>query len=334
MILITEWFEKAIVYIGARVCEKLRLSKVIYFQRRDQFHDREEHEATHGTYCARKMMAVHPCTYKAQVRVGTTWTSWTLKAFPLIVTRDYFRCWRRSADYCKVWVRRNITMTNPTHDYRSPVRPTRSLEGRVAIVTGAGSRAEGIGNGRAASILLAEAGARVVCLDLNAEWAQVTVSMITKEFGKDKAIALKVDVTQEDECKCAVETTLKKFSRLDILVNNVGVGGPVGTAVDVDPTQWAKGLEINVTSMVLMTKFAVPAMERNERHPISGRGSIINIASVAGLMGGTPILLYPTSKGAVVNMTRAMAAHHAPSGIRVNCVCPGKFPRIYLLDKS
>lgn len=215
-------------------------------------------------------------------------------------------------------------MTNPTHDYRSPVRPTRSLEGRVAIVTGAGSRAEGIGNGRAASILLAEAGARVVCLDLNAEWAQVTVSMITKEFGKDKAIALKIDVTQEDECKSAVETTLKKFSRLDILVNNVGVGGPVGTAVDVDPTQWAKGLETNVTSMVLMTKFAVPAMERNECHPISGRGSIINIASVAGLMGGTPMLLYPTSKGAVINMTRAMAVHHAPSGIRVNCVCPGK----------
>jgi len=220
---------------------------------------------------------------------------------------------------------------NPSHDYRSPVRPTRSLEGRVAIVTGAGSRAEGIGNGRAASILLAEAGARVVCLDLNAEWAQVTVSMITKEFGKDKAIALKIDVTQEDECKCAVETTLKKFSRLDILVNNVGVGGPVGTAVDVDPTQWAKGLEINVTSMVLMTKFAVPAMERNERHPISGRGSIINIASVAGLMGGTPMLLYPTSKGAVVNMTRAMAVHHAPSGIRVNCVCPGMLftPMLY-----
>jgi NAD(P)-dependent dehydrogenase (short-subunit alcohol dehydrogenase family) len=173
---------------------------------------------------------------------------------------------------------------------------------------------------------LAEAGARVVCLDLNLECAQVTVSMISKEFGDDKAIALKVDVTKEDECKHAVEATLKHFGQLDILVNNVGIGGPVGTAVEVDPAGWAKGLEVNVTSMVLMTKFAVPAMERNRRDPIAGRGSIINIASVAGLVGGTAMLLYPTSKGAVVNMTRAMAAHHAPSGIRVNCVCPGKSP--------
>jgi NAD(P)-dependent dehydrogenase (short-subunit alcohol dehydrogenase family) len=156
--------------------------------------------------------------------------------------------------------------------------------------------------------------------------------MISKEFGENKAIALKIDVTKEDECKRAVEDTLKNFGRLDILVNNVGIGGPIGTAVDVDPAGWAKGLEVNVTSMVLMTKFAVPAMERNEQHPIAGRGSIINIASVAGLMGGTPMLLYPTSKGAVVNMTRAMAVHHAPSGIRVNCVCPGMVftPMVYV----
>lgn len=214
-------------------------------------------------------------------------------------------------------------MTTPAQDPKFPPRPTRSLEGRVAIVTGAGSRASGIGNGRAASILLAEAGARVVCLDFNLEWARVTVSMISKEFGEDKAIALEVDVTKEDECKRAVASALKHFGHLDILVNNVGIGGPEGTAVEVDPVGWAQGLEVNVTSMVLMAKFAVPAMERNRLQPISGRGSIINIASVAGLVGGTPTLLYPTSKGAVVNMTRAMAVHHASSGIRVNCICPG-----------
>ncbi|KAF8149357.1 hypothetical protein B0H34DRAFT_679164 [Crassisporium funariophilum] len=214
-------------------------------------------------------------------------------------------------------------MSTPTHDYKSPPRPSRSLEGRVAIVTGAGSRATGIGNGRAASILLAEAGAQVVCIDMNLEWAEITVSMIVKEFGKDTAIAVKADVTKQHDCKLAVDTALNKFGRLDILVNNVGIGGPVGTAVDVDQTGWAHGLEVNVTSMMLMAKFAVPAMEKNKLHPIAGRGSIINIASVAGLVGGTPMLLYPTSKGAVVNMTRAMAVHHAPSGIRVNCVCPG-----------
>ncbi|KAF8951109.1 short-chain dehydrogenase/reductase SDR [Flammula alnicola] len=223
-------------------------------------------------------------------------------------------------------------MSTPAHDHRNPSRPSRSLEGRVAIVTGAGSRATGIGNGRAASILLAEAGARVVCVDMNLEWAEVTVSMIAKEFGKDNVIALQADVTEQEACKRAVDTAVQKFGRLDILVNNVGVGGPQGTAVGVDQAEWAKGLEINVTSMMLMAKYAIPAMERNERHPIGGRGSIINIASVAGVMGGTPMLLYPTSKGAVVNMTRAMAVHHAPSGIRVNCVCPGMLytPMLYV----
>ena len=88
------------------------------------------------------------------------------------------------------------------------------------------------------------------------------------------------------------------------------------------------GLEVNVTSMMLMVKFAVGAMRANAPREDEGyiRGSIVNMGSVAGLQGGTPSLLYPTSKGAVVNMTRAMAAHHARDGIRVNCVCPGECP--------
>lgn len=214
-------------------------------------------------------------------------------------------------------------MSAPTYDPENPPRPSRSLEGRVAIVTGAGSRANGIGNGRAASVLLAEAGAKVVCVDLNISWAEITVNMIAREFG-EKAIAVEADVSKEDDCKRIVDTALATYGRLDILINNVGVGGPEGTAVEVDPVKWAKGLEINVTSMVLMSKFAIPAMCKNERDEISGRGAIVNISSVAGMVGGTPMLLYPTSKGAIVNMTRAMAFHHAPQGIRVNCVCPGK----------
>lgn len=208
-------------------------------------------------------------------------------------------------------------------EHEIPPRPSRSLAGKVAVVTGAGSQSAGIGNGRAAAILLVEAGASVVCSDINLDWANMTVSMIDEEFGVGKAVAVKADVTNEDDCKRTVEMAIEKFGRLDILVNNVGVGGPNGTAVNVDPKQWARGLEINVTSMMLMTKYAVPAMEKNALEGLSGRGNIVNIASVAGLVGGTPILLYPTSKGAVVNMTRAMAFHHAPSGIRVNCVCPG-----------
>ncbi|KAF9458296.1 hypothetical protein BDZ94DRAFT_1270945 [Collybia nuda] len=154
--------------------------------------------------------------------------------------------------------------------------------------------------------------------------------MIDAEFGAGRAVALQADVTNGDDCKQTVDLALESFGRLDILVNNVGIGGPDGSAVNVDPKQWARGLEINVTGMMLMAKYAVPAMENNALDGISGRGSIINISSVSGLKGGAPKLLYPTSKGAIVNMTRAMAVHHAPMGIRVNCVCPGAFSILIL----
>ncbi|KAI0127322.1 2-(S)-hydroxypropyl-CoM dehydrogenase [Xylariales sp. AK1849] len=198
--------------------------------------------------------------------------------------------------------------------------PSRSLRGRVAIVTGAGCAGEGIGNGRAISILLADDGCDVICLDMNLEWATTTAEMVNAKARRGTAVPTKGNVTSAVDCEAAVKLALENFGRLDILVNNVGVSGAPGTAVEVDMEQWARSLEINVSSMVQMTKFALPAMARNEGE---AKGSIVNIGSVAGLKGGTPHLLYPTSKGAVVNMTRAMAAHHARDGIRVNCVCPG-----------
>ncbi|KAL4814830.1 putative tropinone reductase [Aspergillus spinulosporus] len=207
------------------------------------------------------------------------------------------------------------------------LRPTASLHGKVAIVTGAGALSGGIGNGRAAAILLAEDGCNVVCVDLQPALAQETVDMIRKDQ-KGKAIAVVADVTQAADCERVVKTALSEYGRLDILVNNVGVKGPAGSAVQVDMADFMKGLEINVGSMVQMVKYAVPAMIPN---PGQCAGSIINISSVAGLLGGIPNLLYPTSKGAVVNMTRAMAANHASDRIRVNCVCPGTVytPMVY-----
>lgn len=189
------------------------------------------------------------------------------------------------------------------------------LAGRVAIVTGAGSRAEGIGNGRAAAILLARDGARVVLVDTNPDWAGRTREMIAAKGGE--SVVVEADVTNPDDCRRIVAEATKHYGRLDVLVNNVGVGGPPGTAVEVDFAAWNQGLLINVTSMMLMAKHAIPEMLRQKR------GAIVNIASVAGLRGGHPNLLYATSKGAVVNMTRAMAAQHGKDGIRVNCVCPG-----------
>jgi NAD(P)-dependent dehydrogenase (short-subunit alcohol dehydrogenase family) len=206
--------------------------------------------------------------------------------------------------------------------------PSRGLKGKVSIVTGAGCAGEGIGNGRAISIMLADEGSNVLCLDMNLEWAQKTVAIASSKPGRGRAIALKADVTKATDCEAAVQLALHEFGRLDVLINNVGIGGATGTAVEVDMEAWAKGLEINVSSMVQMAKYAIPAMLKNEGET---RGSIINMGSVAGLKGGTPHLLYPTSKGAVVNMTRAMSAHHAADGIRVNCVCPGMLytPMLY-----
>lgn len=198
-----------------------------------------------------------------------------------------------------------------------------SLTGRVAIVTGAGSRGDGIGNGRAAAILLARRGARVLLIDQNREWAERTRSMVEAEGGTARVV--ECDVCDDEACRLAVAAALEAWGRVDILVNNVGIGGPAGTAVEVDLRAWDEGLRVNVTSMMLMARHAIPAMRRG------GGGAIVNIASVAGMIGGHPNLLYPTSKGAVVNMTRAMAAQHGRENIRANCIAPGMVhtPMVY-----
>ena len=197
------------------------------------------------------------------------------------------------------------------------------LDGRVAIVTGAGSRADGIGNGRASAILMARNGARVALIDTVPEWVERTRQMIADEGGT--AMVIPCDVTRPEECAAAVRRTVEAWGRLDILVNNAGIGGPPGTAVEVDLEARNHGLLVNVTSMMLMSKYAIPEMRK------VGGGAIVNVASVAGLLGGHPNLLYPTSKGAVVNMTRAMATQHGREGIRVNCMAPGMVytPMVY-----
>jgi NAD(P)-dependent dehydrogenase (short-subunit alcohol dehydrogenase family) len=195
------------------------------------------------------------------------------------------------------------------------------LPGKVAIVTGAGSRAEGIGNGRAAAVLFAREGARVLLVDQHREAAEETLRMIRAEGGE--AAVFEADVTRSADCRAMVEEAVSRWGRLDILDNNVGIGGRA-TVVEVDEADWDHLMKVNVTSMMLTSKHAIPVMARG------GGGAIVNISSISALRprGLTP---YSVSKGAVIALTRAMAIDHAPQGIRVNCIAPGPVytPMVY-----
>ena len=188
------------------------------------------------------------------------------------------------------------------------------LAGRVAVVTGAGSVGAGIGNGRAAAIRLAEAGARVALLDVTDAVAD-THTMIS-ERGGDSAV-FTCDVTSDRDVADVVAEIERRWGRVDVLVNNVGIAGPPGTVVDVDLEGWNRCLAVNLTSMVLVSRHVIPVMAAG------GGGSIINMSSLAGLRGGHAGIAYATTKGAVLSLTQAMAAHHGPQGIRVNAVAPG-----------
>jgi NAD(P)-dependent dehydrogenase (short-subunit alcohol dehydrogenase family) len=189
------------------------------------------------------------------------------------------------------------------------------VAGKVALVTGAGSSAEGIGNGRASAILLARHGARVGLLDFNLAAAEETARMIEDEGGT--CFSIKGDVSVEADCKRAVDETFQRYGRLDILVNVVGTSKIRGDATSVDLDDWDRGMVLNIKSIVMMSRYAVPEMRK------SGGGSIINIGSITGLHGGHPNLFYATSKGTIVNMTRTMAGNHGKDGVRVNNVAPG-----------
>jgi len=195
------------------------------------------------------------------------------------------------------------------------IRRDDRLSGKVAIVTGAGSRAGGIGNGRATAVIFARHGAKVTLVDTVAQWAEETRRLIEAEGGVCQIV--EGDVSDPASCRNIIARTVEAWGRLDILVNNVGLAGPPGNAIEVDVEAWDRAMRVNVASMMLMAKHAIPEMLKN------GGGSIINLSSVAGLQGGHPSLLYPTSKGAVVALTRAMASHHGRDGIRVNCIAPG-----------
>jgi NAD(P)-dependent dehydrogenase (short-subunit alcohol dehydrogenase family) len=195
------------------------------------------------------------------------------------------------------------------------------LTGKVAIVTGGGAAGDGIGNGRAAAILLARAGTRVVVVDRDVGLAKRTVEMIAAVGGE--ALALSADVTRSADCATMVEAALDRFGRLDFLDNNVGIGSR-GTVVDESEESWRKLMTVNVDSMFLAAKHAIPAMRR------TGAGAIVNVSSISALRP-RGLTAYSVSKGAVIALTKAMAVDHGAEGIRVNCVAPGPVytPMVY-----
>ncbi len=194
--------------------------------------------------------------------------------------------------------------------------------GKVAIVAGGGAAADGIGNGRAASILLARAGAKVLVVDYDQRLAERTVAMITEAGGT--AMALGADLTVPAEAKRMVEAAVDHYGRLDFLDNNIGISSK-GSVVDEPLETWQRMMQVNVEVMFLTAKHAIPAIKKT-----AGKGAIVNISSISALRP-RGLTIYTTTKAAVIGLTQAMAVDHGKEGIRVNCVAPGPVytPMVY-----
>lgn len=185
-----------------------------------------------------------------------------------------------------------------------------SLTGKTALVTGAGS-----GIGAAIAETFALAGAHVVVADVNEVGGQKTVGLILDAGGSAEFATL--DITSEAACQQLAFQIQSRRGPLDILVNNAGIGH-VGTLLTTAGADFDRMLQVNVRGLFNVSKAFLPAMIER------GTGSVINMASAAGLEGLQDRFSYSTSKHAVVGMTRCMALDHARSGVRINCICPGR----------
>ena len=188
------------------------------------------------------------------------------------------------------------------------------LKGKVAIVTGAGSRGPGLGNGKAAAILFAREGARVLCVDAVLERAEETAKQIAQEGGEAAAFA--ANVTRKAECEAMVRAALDRWSSVDILHNNVGIESRK-TLYEVTEDEWDQVMAVDLKSMLLATQAAArPMVDR-------GRGSIVCVSSVAALRGQGRTA-YAAAKAGVIGFVRTCAAQLGPKGVRVNAIAPGQ----------
>jgi NAD(P)-dependent dehydrogenase (short-subunit alcohol dehydrogenase family) len=187
------------------------------------------------------------------------------------------------------------------------------LAGKIAIVTGAGSRGPGLGNGKATAILMAREGARVVCVDAQKERAEETVGLIRAERGE--AVAFAADVTSRASCEGMVAEAVSRWGGLDILHNNVGIESRQ-LVMDTTEEEWDRVMAVDLKSMLLATQAAVPALERR------GGGAITCVSSIAALRGAGRTA-YAAAKAGVLGFVVSVAIQLAPKNIRVNAIAPG-----------
>jgi NAD(P)-dependent dehydrogenase (short-subunit alcohol dehydrogenase family) len=190
----------------------------------------------------------------------------------------------------------------------------------VAAISGAAS-----GIGRATALLFAREGAAVSILDVKAAEGQAVAA--EARAGGGRAIFLELDVTRAEDCGAAIERTVREFGALHILFNNAGIIRRA-SVMELNEEDWDRVMDVNVKGMFLLSKVAVPQIAR------AGGGSIINMGSGWALKAGPRAAAYCASKGAVLQLTRAMAIDHGPLKIRVNCLCPGDTDTQMLRDEA
>ncbi|MES1944914.1 3-oxoacyl-ACP reductase [Salinisphaera sp. PC39] len=192
------------------------------------------------------------------------------------------------------------------------------LQDKVAIVTGAGT-----GIGRACMELFAQEGAKVVGVSRTKANLEKVLAEVEKNGGEGMIVP--ADVSDPDQVQKVVDETVKAYGRVDVVLNGAGVGyswdqkspGSMGSVTETEPDKWREVMAIDLDSIYLMSRAAIPHMQKQ------GNGSIINISSILGVKGNPDAHAYTAAKGALVNLTRSLCSAYALDGIRANCVCPG-----------
>jgi len=187
---------------------------------------------------------------------------------------------------------------------------TGRLQDRVALITGGNS-----GIGRATALLFAQQGANVIVAARSVERGEETVDLIRRAGGE--AVFAKGDVSDPDSARNMVRTGVERYGGLDILVNAAGVSGPFVRTADISVEDWDRVININLRGVFLMSKYAIPAMLKG------GKGTIINMGSLAAVSPSPNVAVYAAAKGGVVQLTKAMAVEYGAKQIRVNCIIPG-----------